>query len=91
MYTWVYVATMRYMAFLKSPGINTLISNEAKKEQSMQRQMLLKEVNSLRFLERQGLAFRGHENNEGNFWQIMNLQAINHDDENLKKWLNSQK
>lgn len=51
------VATMKYMAFLKFPGINMLISNETKQEQSTQRQMLLIEVNSLQILE--GLAFVG--------------------------------
>lgn len=85
------VATMRYMAFLKSPGINSLMSSETKREQSIRRQMLVKEVNSLRYLARQGLAFCGHENSEGNFCQIMNLQVINHDDQNFKKWLSSNK
>lgn len=85
------VAAMRYMAFLKSPGIHTLISNDTKREQSYRMQMLIKEVNSLRCLARQGLAFRGHENSEGNFYQIINLQIINYNDESLKKWLTSQK
>ena len=30
---------------------------------------------SVRFLARQGLAFRGHEENEGNFWQFIKLRA----------------
>ena len=50
--------------------------------------MFLQEVNSLRFLARQGLAFRGHEKEEGNFYQVMNLQAANH---HIKHWLSSQK
>ena len=84
-------ATMKYTAALKSPSVSTLISNDIIKEQSIQRHVFLQEVNSLRFLARQGLAFRGHEKEEGNFYQVMNLQAANHNDHNIKHWLSSQK
>ena len=49
--------------------------------------MFLQEVNSLRFLARQGLAFRGHEKEERNFYRVMNLQAANHNDHSIKHWL----
>ena len=36
---------------------------------------LLLIISSVRFLARQGLAFRGHKENEGNFWQLLKLRA----------------
>ena len=79
---------MKYTA-LKSPGVDTLISNDTLREQDIRRQMLLKQLSSLRFLARQGLPFRGHTETEGNFYQLMSLRA--NDDNHLQHWLCSQK
>ena len=79
---------MKYTA-LKSPGVDTLISNDTLREQDIRRQMLLKQLSSLRFLARQGLPFHGHTETEGNFYQLMSLRA--NDDNHLQHWLCSQK
>ena len=71
---------MKYAAASKSPSVSTLISNDIAKEQSIRRYVFLQEVNSLRLLARQGLAFCGNKKEEGNFHQVMNLQAANHND-----------
>lgn len=42
-------------------------------------------MSSLRYLVRQGIALRGHNEEKLNFIQLLNLRA--EDDENLKKWL----
>ena len=63
------------------------IANTAfKKQQEVNRQMLLKQLRDLRFLMRQGLPFRGH-GEEGNLYQIMKLQAA--DCPQLQAWLNN--
>ena len=48
--------------------------------------MLLKQLSSLRFLLRQGLAIRGHTEAEGNLIQLMTLRS--EDCPGLKTWLN---
>jgi len=57
-----------------------------KKEQKARREALLKQVSSLRYLLRQGLAIRGHEPSEG-----ILFQQLCSDDSHLKMWLSDQK
>ena len=45
------------------------------KSQKEAQKALLLIISSVRFLARQGLAFRGHKENEGNFWQLLKLRA----------------
>lgn len=47
--------------------------------------MFLIQLSSLRYLLRQGLAIRGHEEEEGNLSQLMKVRAEDHD--GMKKWL----
>lgn len=47
--------------------------------------MLLKQLSSLRYLLRQGLALRGHDENEGNLVQLLLLRT--EDCAGLKGWL----
>ena len=42
-------------------------------------------MSSVKYLARQGLAFRGHKEQEGNFWQLLELRAI--DVPELKRFL----
>ena len=41
--------------------------------------------------DRLSLSFRGHEKEEGNYYQVMNLQVAIYNDHNIKHWLSSQK
>lgn len=51
--------------------------------------MLMKQLSSLRYLLRQGLALRGHEDNEGNLMRLLMLRS--EDCEGLKAWLGGKK
>ena len=44
-------------------------------EQRVRQQMLLKQLSSLKYLLRQGLAIRGHEDIEGNLLQLLRLRS----------------
>ena len=63
-------ACMKYEA-LKRPSVVSLVNTAVKEEQQRRRCMLLKQLSSLRFLLRQGLAVRGHCDLEGNLYQLM--------------------
>ena len=65
------------------------LSNQAKQEQKLNRNMLLKQLSSLRYLLRQGLAIRGHVEIEGNLMQLLRLHC--EDIPRLKQWLQAKK
>ena len=47
--------------------------------------MLIKQLSALKYLLRQGLAIRGHDNKEGNLTQLLKLRG--EDDPQLQMWL----
>ena len=51
--------------------------------------MLLKQLSSLHYLLRQGLALRGHEENESNLVQLLMLRS--EDCDGFKAWLEGKK
>ena len=65
--------------------IASLIDNARRLEQDARKEGLLKQLSSLRYLLRQGLAIRGHEITEGNLYCLLQLRA--EDDANVKKWI----
>lgn len=58
---------------IKRTPVNALINSQKQKEQENSRKSLLKIFTSVRYLLRQGLAFRGHEEIDGNFRSFYNL------------------
>ena len=70
---------------LVGPSIIAQLNDQASKTQAENRTMLLKQLSSLSFLLRQGLAIRGHTEVEGNLLQLMTLQS--EDCPGLKRWL----
>ena len=58
-------------------------------EQQMRQQMLLKQLSLLKYLLRQGLAIRGHDEDEGNLMQLLKLRC--EDDAELKTWVSERK
>ena len=54
---------------LKQDSVSTLLNKRAMAEQKQHRDQLLRQLSSLRFILRQGLAVRGHEDLEGNLLQ----------------------
>ncbi|KAJ8049944.1 Zinc finger MYM-type protein 1 [Holothuria leucospilota] len=77
--------THRFAAVqLKAQKQATVIAQVAEhkcKQQELNRRMLVKVFTSVRYLARQGLPLRGHEDDEGNFWQLLHLRE--EDDPNL--------
>lgn len=69
--------------------VGSQLDHAHKMEQKARRESLLKQLSSLRYLLRQGMAIRGHEASESNIIQL--LQLCSDDDPQLKKWLSDQK
>ena len=70
---------------LQAPSVKEKLSSQASKTRSENRIMLLKQLFSLKFLLRQGLAIHGHKEVDGNLIQLMELRR--EDSPGLKKWL----
>ena len=59
----------------KQESVHALINKQAMAEQKVRQQMLLKQISSLKYLLRQGLAVRGHDDLEGNLLQLLKLRS----------------
>ena len=66
-------------------NVASLLSEACRKEQSVRAEMLLKQLSSLKFLLRQGLAIRGHDDQEGNLYQLLKL--LSQDSVEMQSWL----
>ncbi len=71
------------------PGVDTQLSKQLKSEQLQHHRMLMIQLHSLHFLLRQGLAVRGHDQEEGNLFQLLKLRSEDHDE--LNSWLKGKK
>ena len=69
--------------------VDLMISSQLSNLQATRRSGLLKQITSLRFLLRQGLAIRGHSEDEGNLSQILKLRT--EDSDTVQAWLNEEK
>ena len=70
---------------MKGTPINRVMSDAISKQQQVARDGLKAIVTSLIYLGQNGLAIRGHENDEGNFQSLLRLRA--QDNEPLRSWL----
>ena len=61
---------------LKIVPIDAQINAKVKKDQEDHGEMLLMVIESLKYLLRQGLAIRGHEEKDGNLMQLLSLQLF---------------
>ena len=66
-------------------NVASLQSEACRKEQSVRAEMLLKQLSSPKFQLRQGLAIRGHDNQEGNLYQLLKLHS--QDSVEMQSWL----
>lgn len=66
-------------------NIDSQLSSQVESEQAKARSCLKVIFTTIQYLARQGLAFRGHENFDGNFKQLLYLRAADNPD--LKQWL----
>ena len=57
----------------KNVHVHQLIGDHGKQSQADHRQALLVHIDSLKFLLRQGLCIKGHEEMEGNLMQLLQL------------------
>lgn len=64
--------TSRWIQHTKGKSINAHLMKQVKEDQEKNREALQAEVTTLRYLARQGLSLRGHEDKEGNFRKFMN-------------------
>ena len=60
---------------MQQEDIQCLISLQATTLHKFRQQMLIKQLSSLKYLVRQGMAVRGHEEMEGNLLQLLKLRS----------------
>ena len=73
----------------QQPGIDVVMDQSCKVEQTCRREMLIKQLESLRYLLKQGMAVRGHEEADGTLYQLLLLRS--NDCPQLKAWLADKK
>ena len=76
---------VKWTHYTKSQPVVVQLSQQLQADQARARNCLFKIVSTLKFLARQGLAMRGHEEAEGNFLQM--LQVRSEDCPDLVNWL----
>jgi len=81
-------AVMKCHQLQKAP-IDNGFNLRTQKEQASRRNALLKQLDAVKFLLRQGLSFRGHDDLEGNLRQL--LVMLSRDDEDVKSWIKENK
>ena len=74
---------------LKHDSVDALLCRQAMVDQKLHRQMLLTQLSTLRYLLRQGMAVRGHHEEEGNLAQLLLLRS--NEIPQLKVWLKEKK
>lgn len=77
-------ACMKFLS-LQHPSVAARLSNQLLNDQKHRSEMLMKVLSSLKYLARQGLAIRGHIEDDGNLRQL--LQCRTEDIEGLNSWL----
>ena len=70
---------------MKLPPVSAQINTQVQLNQAENRRLFLKQMSSLKYLMRQGQAVRGHDEAEGNLYQILLLRQK--DIPELKRWM----
>ena len=60
---------------MQAASVVEQLTAQAQKDQAERRNLLLKQLSSLQYLLRQGLAIRGHKESEGNLIQLLELRS----------------
>ena len=68
---------------------NAQLNTQIEKMQSVRRKALLKQLQCLRFLLRQGLSLRGHTETEGNLYQLLTMMST--ESSEISSWLRDRK
>ena len=67
----LHMKSMRALSLLKNKPATSMISEASNKHQQIAKTVLNLFFRSIKFLGRLGLPLRGHENRDGNLWQLM--------------------
>ena len=68
-------------------SVATLVNTAVMEERRRKRSMLLKYISSLRYLSWQGLAIRGHSDQDRNLHQLVKSRAEDDNDLELQGWI----
>ena len=68
-----------------SVNIGAILDAKTKEQQLRRQRTLKKHLSSVRYLARQGLAFRGHDEKEGNMMQLLQMWSVH--DVDIEQWL----
>ena len=83
-------SVLKQAGYSSATDVGMQLSVQLSKDQKNYQSMFLKVISNIHFLARQGLALRGHfenvDNLEGNFYQLLLLQAAQCP-EQLKSWI----
>ena len=60
---------------LKQPSVAAQLSTKVLLDQEKHRNLLLKQLDCLQYLTRQGIAVRGHHDEDGNLYQLLKCRA----------------
>ena len=82
-------ASMKHNASQKQQPVSQQLSSQLKAEQESRKMCLVKQLQSLAYLLRHGLAVRGHKSDEGNLQQLLKLRSL--DVPALKQWISERK
>ena len=74
-----------FMKMTNKVSISTIMNPAYQEQQQRRQKLLLKQLSSLQYLLRQGLAIRGHDDNKGNLLQLLSLRS--EDNPEIKTWL----
>ncbi len=85
--TAAHVFATEQLAMKSHPTIDAQIVNQKAKEQAIARKCLKIIFTSIQYMARQGLAIRGHENDNGNFKELLQLRS--EDVLELQGWLST--
>ena len=77
------------VALLQQPSVATQLSRQVEKDHKHRQDMLMKILESIKFLVRQGLSLWGHSDKESNLIQLLKTRAT--DVEGLEAWIGSGK
>ena len=69
----------------KAPPVLAQLSDAHRRQQATARRCLMKVLQATKYLLRQGLAYRGHSERDGNLYQLLKIQT--EDDSDLAVWL----
>jgi len=78
---------MKCYAFLKQSPVISQLQHKKSVEQETNRRCLLQQLRCIQYLTRQGMAIRGHNNDDGNLLKLIELMSSNIPD--LQKWMSS--